>query len=118
MKNLTRDDLIKIHEEIIRIGGEEMEVLSNIRLNEVVSKHKKSKTLAGKAAVLLHDIPYFQPFIEGNKRTAFSSFKVFLDLNSKKVKVGNRELEVIILRSVNNNNSLRDVEKWLKKKLI
>lgn len=117
MQSLTKADLIRIHDDLVKITGEEYDILSEVKLTEIVDRHEKSKNLVRKAAILLHDTPNFQPFSEGNKRTAFSSFKVFMELNGLEVKVSNNELEDIILRSVNNNITLRDVEKWLKKNL-
>lgn len=118
MQNLTKEDLIKIHDELVKISGEEFDILSENKLNKLVQKHQQRKTLIKKAAVLLHDTPYFQPFSEGNKRTAFSSVKVFLELNNKQLQASNEELEDIIIRSVNNNLTLRDVEKWLIKRIL
>lgn len=117
MKSLIKEDLIKIHNDLVAISGEELDILSENNLNEIVRRHGKSKTLVKGATVLLHDIPHLQPFSEGNKRTAFASFKVFLELNNKNLKASNKKLEDIILRSVNNNITLFGVEKWLKKKI-
>jgi len=117
MQSLTKADLIRIHDDLIRITGEEHDILSEVKMTEIMHRHEKSNNLFKKAAILLHDIPNSQPFSEGNKRTAFSSFKVFMELNDREVKVSNKELEDIILRSVNNNITLSGVIKWLKKKL-
>ena len=94
MQNLTRAELTKIHDELARISNEELDILSEYKLYRLVLKHKKAKNLVKKAAVLLHDIPHFQAFSEGNKRTAFSSLKIFLKLNNKKLKASNKELNI------------------------
>ena len=114
MQNLTKEDLVKIHFDLVKISGEEPNTLSEYKLNEIIHKHEKAKALVEKAAVLLHDIPNLQPFSEGNKRTAFSGFKIFIELNDRKIAISNKELEEVILRCVNDNITLRDVEKWLK----
>lgn len=117
MESLIKEDLIKIHNDLVTISGEELDILSENELNEIVRKHGKSKTFVKRAAVLLHNMSHLQPFSEGNKRTAFASFKVFLELNNKTLKASNKKLEDIILRSVNNNITLAGVEKWLKKRI-
>lgn len=118
MRNLTKEDLIKIHEDLVKVSSEEEDILSEYKLNLIVNRHQKSRTIVKKGAVLLHHISYLQPFSEGNKRTAFSSLKVFIELNKKLLRATNKELENIILKGVNNNIKLRDVEKWLKKRIL
>lgn len=115
MKNLTIEDLIKIHDKLVAASGEELDILSNHKLGEIIENHEKAKTLFKKAAILLHDIPHLQPFSEGNKRTAFSSFKIFVKLNELKIELSNDDLEDIIIKSVNDNITLNGVEKWLRK---
>ncbi len=117
MQNLTKEDLMKIHFNLVKISGEEPDTLSKYKLNVIIHKHEKAETLVKKAAVLLHDIPNLQPFSEGNKRTAFSGFKVFMELNDRKVTISNKELEDVILRCVNDNITLKGVEKWLKRRI-
>lgn len=117
MQLLTKKDIINIHAELVRISGEELGILSGSKLDKLLSKYRKTSKLSRRAAILLHDIAHFQAFSEGNKRTAFSSFKVFLEINGIGIKASNEELESVILRSVNNNISLDGVEKWLKERL-
>ena len=110
--------MIKIHNDLVKISGEELDILSENKLKLILRKYRNSKSLVEKVAILLHDIPYFQPFSEGNKRTAFFSLKIFIELNNWHLIASNKELEHIILRSVNNNITLNGVEVWLRKKIV
>ena len=115
---LTKSQILEIHDKLVRSSGEEIDVLSNYKLNSIVLRHKGAKTLAKKAAIFLHDIPNFQPFSEGNKRTAFASTMIFLKYNKKKLKLPKKVLEEIIIYSVNNNLTLREIERILKKAIV
>ena len=83
MANLRKEEIIEIHDEIVKNSQEESGILSENKLNSIALRHKKAKTIVKKTAILLHDIPHFQPFNEGNKRTAFATSMVFLKYNKK-----------------------------------
>lgn len=53
MQSLTKGDLIKIHDDLVKISSEELDILSEYKLDKIVFRHKKAKTLVKKAAVLL-----------------------------------------------------------------
>lgn len=59
MQSLTKEDLIKIHDDLVKISGEESDILSEYKLNKIAFRHQRVKTLVKKAAVLLHDIPIY-----------------------------------------------------------
>ena len=112
--DLSKEEIIEIHDNIVKVSGEELDILSKTELDSIAFRHKQAKNLTKKAAILLHDIPRLQPFSEGNKRTAFASTMIFLSYNKKRLKLSKRRVEEIIIYSVNNNLTLRDVEKILK----
>jgi len=116
--DLNKDEIIEIHNNIVENSNEELDILSRHTLDLIAKKHKIAKTLHKKAAILLHDIPNLQPFSEGNKRSAFASTMIFLKYNKKKLKLGKKRTEEIIIYSVNNNLTLRDVEKILKEAIV
>ncbi len=113
--DLSKDEIIEIHDNIVESSNEETDILSEHSLDLIAAKHKKAKTICEKAAILLHDIPNLQPFNEGNKRTAFASTMIFLKYNKKKLKLSKRRIEEIIIYSVNNNITLKEVERILKR---
>src|SRR3989338_3329090 len=109
--DLSKDGIIEIHNNIVLASGEEIGILSEHSLDLIVMRHKKAKTVHGKATILLHEIPRLQPFGEGNKRTAFASIMIFLKYNKKELKMSKKRIEEIIIYSVNNNLTLREVGK-------
>lgn len=118
ISNLNKEEIIEIHNNIVKSTSEELDILSEHKLDAIISKHKRAKTLTRKAAILLHDISYLQPFSEGNKRTAFASTMIFLKYNKRELKLSKRRVEEIIIYSVNNNLTLGEVEKILKEAII
>ncbi|MCD6590549.1 MAG: Fic family protein, partial [Candidatus Aenigmarchaeota archaeon] len=71
MKYLTVEEIIQIHDRLIKEFGGEAGIVDRNKLDFIVNKVESSKTdLYRKAAMLLHDIIIMHPFIDGNKRTA------------------------------------------------
>ncbi len=67
-----------------------------------------------KAAALLQSLLKNHPFIDGNKRTAFTSAAIFLKLNGWKL-VNKHQKSVEFAISVDNNHlSVEQISEWLK----
>lgn len=91
IRSLTLDEVLEIHEilimdqdEIERHGG----ILSMDSL--IICIGSPSRNVYGlepfddvfkKASILMFEIVQLHPFVDGNKRTAYTSGKVFLNLN-------------------------------------
>ncbi len=116
--NMSKNAIIEIHDNIVGESGEETDILSRNELNTIIRNHRKARTLYRKAAILLHDIPRAQPFSEGNKRTGYASTMIFLKFNGKSLRLRKSRIERIIIYSVNNNLTLGEVEKILKRSVV
>ena len=116
--SLDKKEVLEIHGKIVESSGEELSILSKHKIDSIIIRHNRAETIAKKATILLHDIPHLQPFSEGNKRTAFASTIIFLKYNKKNLKLSRKRIKEIIIYSVNNNLTLRDIEKILEKAIV
>lgn len=70
-------------------------------------------TLASKVAILIFSIIKNHPFIDGNKRTAYISGRLFLRLNGYDLICEHDRFKDLILNIVISKASLDDVRDWL-----
>ncbi|OGH11866.1 MAG: hypothetical protein A2857_01570 [Candidatus Levybacteria bacterium RIFCSPHIGHO2_01_FULL_36_15] len=96
---ITLEQLLVIHEDQIdRYGGihgiRDLSLLESalFRPQSTYSGEDLYKTIFDKAAALLHSLVLNHPFIDGNKRTAVVAAIIFLQMNSWKLKVPQKEL--------------------------
>ncbi len=82
-KTLSKEAIISINVEFA--GGQ---LRSDRALEFIVWKVAETRGVDRKAATLLMEISRRRPFMDGNKRTAFESMLAFLELNGKKMDVG------------------------------
>lgn len=68
-----------------------------------------------KGAALIQSIVKNHPFIDGNKRTAFTSALIYFEMNSYLLKVDQGEVVDFMLRVANENLSVDEISSWLKK---
>ena len=89
MKALELEDLIYLHDEILKSSGGLSGVRDRHSLEAALSRPHQSLfgkevygSLFHKAAALLHSIALNHGFNDGNKRTAMAAASLFLYLNS------------------------------------
>jgi len=68
-----------------------------------------------KAGAFIQSIVKNHPFIDGNKRTAFSGTIVFLLASGVIVSAGTNQIVKFMLRVANENLSVDEIAAWLKK---
>lgn len=85
---LTQDELIKIHDQLIKQFGGNSGILTPEKIDLCVKAPCRTvfgsviyKNLPEKAAALIYEICKLHPFVDGNKRTAYSAADIFLRLN-------------------------------------
>ena len=119
---LTPEQILLIHNEMIkRFGGSHG--LRDLDLLESAAARPQAsfdgidlyKTVFEKAASLMHSLLKNHPFIDGNKRTAFSCTGVFLKRNGY-VLINMHEQTLQFCLDVENNSlQLEDIAAWLQK---
>ncbi|PIU20939.1 MAG: hypothetical protein COT15_04930 [Candidatus Diapherotrites archaeon CG08_land_8_20_14_0_20_34_12] len=107
-KTLTKEAIITInkqfHEGLLRNEAE---------LEYVVFKVANTRGVDRKAATLLMEIARRHPFADGNKRTAFESMLAFLELNGKKLIVGETSRFNVVVWSVKPKTSIEEIVIWI-----
>ncbi|MGY5876528.1 MAG: type II toxin-antitoxin system death-on-curing family toxin [Candidatus Thorarchaeota archaeon] len=120
MRFLSFDEIVIIHRKMIEVFGGESGILSEASLENCVAlpmmsvfKTEISPSLWAKAATLLHCIATRHPFIDGNKRTAWTSAKVFLLLNGFRLRADTEDAESTILKVVQGIIDTEELTSWI-----
>lgn len=122
MKYLTPQQILAIHDQAIkRFGGSHG--LRDLGLLESAAGRPQAtfdgqdlyETIFDKAAALMHSLLKNHPFVDGNKRTAYSSAGIFLMMNGYKlIDMHDKSLKFAMLVE-DNSMSLEEIAAWLKK---
>jgi death on curing protein len=75
-------------------------------------------TLAEKAAALLHSLIMNHPFVDGNKRTAFTAMDVFLRLNNFQLVAYEDDLYELVISIAENRRPFDQIAPWLAAHLV
>ena len=85
--DLTVDEIIRLHDEILEKTGGESGILNRSHLDFVVDfiQHQvfslKIDDLFSLAALIIRNVVQGHPFVDGNKRTGFEAASLFLEKN-------------------------------------
>lgn len=118
IKYLTAEEIVAIHEEIIKETGGHSGIISYSNLDFTVEQSKIPKTLERIAATLFYGILTSHPFVDGNKRTALESMKTFLFLNGKNFKSDENELWEKLHSISEGKLKFEEIVKWIKENVI
>ncbi len=112
-------DIIEIHEIAIQQYGGRSGIRDfNLLLSAI---YQPQQTFEGKylydsiskmAAVYAYHIAENQPFVDGNKRTAFAASVIFLRLNDYRLKATNDEVYQLFIDLANRRISKENFLKW------
>jgi len=85
---LTKDELIEIHDHLIKQFGGSSGILAPEKIELCIKAPRRIifgtvvyETVFMKAAALIYEICKLHPFVDGNKRTGYGAADVFLRLN-------------------------------------
>ncbi len=112
------DDIIAINEKlggaVINPGAVDFIIA---RIDAKTPKRDYNRQIATIAAILWFEIIRGHPFIDGNKRTAVESMKLFLKKNGLKLNTTLGGLVYISLKIANNEISYPDLIDWIHQRL-
>lgn len=118
----TAEDIIRIHEVVIRtIGGLEglrdAGALSMCAAKPMTAFGEKDMypTVYTKAAAILAALAHNHPFVDGNKRSAFMTALYILENNGYVTSFDNKDIEETVLRIVVEKSSIEEIASWLEK---
>lgn len=117
---LSVDEVIAIHDELIKLYGGALGVLDKGLIESALSRARSGyyKTLSEQGAALLQSLTLNHAFVDGNKRTALACLLVFFRLNGVKIKFTPKEAENLIVNKVILEKvSLEKIRNILEKKI-
>ena len=113
---ITKEEIIRIHDEIIKKFGGTSGIMNEGAVDVVLAQMKVSDDLIQKGIVLLFGIIQNHPFVDGNKRIGLECLYTFLNYNFKNFKIDNiNEAEDVILKIAKNEISRNSVRRWINK---
>lgn len=122
MKKLTLRQILILHEYQVKKHGGSQGVRDMGMLESAVNR--PFATFGGgdlypdiyfKAAALMQSIIKNHPFVDGNKRTGFTSSYTLLLLNKIKITAKQEEMIKFTLKIANENVSVDEIVSWLQK---
>ncbi len=122
---LTRDDVLELHEEMIKtIGGAHGVKDANL-LDSALAQPQMTfggedfyPTLAEKAAALAFSLIQNHPFNDGNKRTGHAAMVLFLDINGCDFADDLDEQERVILAVAASKMEREEFTEWVKAHVV
>ncbi len=112
---LTFDEIIEIHDIIIKEFGGEEGISNKSNLEFTLSKMRISKDIFRKAVILLIGIIEGHVFVDGNKRTGLEAVRVFLKENNISFRIKDINTGGEFINSISEGKkSFDEVLKWLK----
>lgn len=117
---LTKDELISIHDQILKESDGTPGLLSLGNLNlcaespqRVIYDFEPHTTLFEKAASLMYEINKLHPFLDGNKRTGFIAADTFLRSNGYRLIVDQTEAVKISIDISICSVEIEEISKWV-----
>ena len=116
---LEFEDIIEIHDIVLRKYAGNPGIRDvNLLLSAIYQPQQTFEgnflydSISKMAAVYAYHIAENQPFIDGNKRTAFAASVVFLKLNNHQLNATNEEVYQLFIDMTNKKFSKEELFKW------
>lgn len=124
MRFLSVEDIIRLHEQVIKRSGGSFGILNQAALESAVSQPQQSfagtdlyEGLVDKAAALAFFLALNHPFIDGNKRVAYTAMEVFLVLNGYEVVASVDDSESTFLDLAAGRLTRQQLTEWLRQRI-
>jgi death on curing protein len=121
MRYLTLNEVLAVHDQVMRQSGGAIGVLSLPALESALAQPRMTfggedlyPTLVEKAAALGYSLIANHPFVDGNKRTGHAAMEVFLMLNGCEIQASVDEQERVILQVAAGEMKREGFTEWLR----
>ena len=121
MRYLTLNEVLAVHDKVMRQTGGAVGVLSLPALESALAQPRMTfggedlyPTLVEKAAALGHSLIANHPFVDGNKRTGHAAMEVFLMVNGFEIQAAVDEQEQVILQVAAGAMKREEFTEWLR----
>lgn len=115
---ITKEMIMTMHEDLIRVGGQIQGVLCEGTVDYFVEEINSVPGVYAKSALALY-MSRYHPFFDGNKRTSFVLAATILKLNSHYLGRSDEDEIIDALQKISNSEvdcNVEIIEQWLKKK--
>ncbi|MEH2239252.1 type II toxin-antitoxin system death-on-curing family toxin [Nostoc sp.] len=120
-KFLAKEDVIRIHDELVSESGESLNILNEGLLDSALYSPQATfggeylyATIYEQASAYLFHIACNHAFEQGNKRTAFATMVTFLNVNDYHIEITEEEAEKLIVQVVTHEISKEKLPAILK----
>lgn len=117
----TAEQIVKLHDEIVREGGGSEGVLNPGPIEAAVARARwgpfRHGDIAERGAFLVRGIAVDHPFVDGNKRTAHEVVEVFLLENGFEIDVDERSLVEQMVAIAKGKRTLAEIRAWIRTNL-
>ena len=121
MRYLTLNEVLAVHDQVMRQSGGAVGVLSLSALESALAQPRMTfggadlyPTPVEKAAALGHSLIANHPFVDGNKRTGHAAMEVFLMVNGFEIQAAVDEQEQVILQVAAGAMKREEFTEWLR----
>lgn len=113
INHLTVDEIISIHNRIIERTGGFTGIVNYGNLDFTVDQVKATKGVYKKATVLMYQIIYRHPFLDGSKRTGCQCARTMLSKNEKVLSVDDEEVKRFTLCISLGEVGYKEILEWI-----
>jgi death-on-curing protein len=117
---LTLEDVLEVHRQVIAETGGSAGIRDVRLLDSAVHRSQASfagfdlyPSLVEKAAALMHSLIMNHPFVDGNKRAAFTAADVFLRLNGWELAAKEDELFEFVMAVADGRMPFEQIAPWI-----
>jgi death-on-curing protein len=125
---LTVPDVLEIHAQVMESMNSysaplrSMDLLESAVMRPQAVAHYGGADLAEQAVTLAVGISQNQPFLDGNKRTAFASMQVFLEINGYKIDADDLDIAKQLIAVAEREDSLEAATTrfaaWVRERMV
>lgn len=108
IETLTKEAVVNINKRFTDAG-----IRNDSEIDFIIYRVGNARGINRKAATLLLEIVRRHPFVDGNKRTAFDAMMTFLELNGKKLEVGDTSKINVTFWSVKPKTTMEEIAAWI-----
>ena len=120
MQRLDIENILRVHEEVIRSSGGSQGVRDRPPLESALAQPFQSfggedlyPGIVAIGAALAYFIIQNHPFVDGNKRTGHAALEIFLNMNGYEIVADENEQELIILGVASSEINQNQFREWL-----
>ena len=115
-EQITVQEIIEIHADIIRDFGGASGIRDSATLDYIIYQVNRTRNILRKSAIILYGIAADHPFIDGNKRTAFVAADNQIRDKGYQINATDEDVVSFMLEVAKYKHTRESVEVWLKEK--